>query len=183
MENQEQLLAEIGLGNRNSTLVAKAIFDISDADISHDVEGKPLAIKGTEGMVVSFAKCCRPLPGDAIVGAMSSGKGIVVHQRSCPNVAEATKGGRQLSVQWSDHVEGEYLASIRVQIDNRRGALATLARIIADMESNIENVSITEKDGRVSTMDFLIAVTDRIHLARIMKKLRSLPVVRRIWRK
>ena len=183
LKGQEELLAEIGLGNRNSTLVAKTIFDIDDADASHDDEGKPLAIKGTEGMVVSFGKCCRPIPGDAILGFMSSGKGIVVHQHGCPNVAESALKGRKLSVQWSDHVEGEFLASIRVQIDNQRGALATLARIIADMGSNIENVSITEKDGRVSTMDFLIDVTDRIHLARIMKKLRSLPVVNRIWRK
>ena len=183
MTDQQELLAEIGLGNRNSSLVAKAMYEIEDNENVFDHAGKPLAIKGTEGMVVSFAKCCRPVPGDAIVGFMSSGKGIVVHQQSCPNITETASENRQLSVQWSDHVEGEYLAYIRVQVANQRGVLANLSATIADMYSNIENVNLSEKDGRISTMEFVITVNDRIHLARIMKKLRSLPVVNRIWRK
>ena len=183
LDSKEELLAEIGLGNRNSSLVAKAMYDIEDDITGFDISGKPLAIKGTEGMVVSFAKCCRPVPGDAISGYMSSGKGIVVHQRSCPNITERNKENRQLSVQWSDHVEGEFLAFMRVQVANQRGVLATLATTIANMASNIEHVNLTEKDGRISTIEFIVLVTDRIHLARIMKKLRSLPEVNRIWRK
>jgi len=183
LADQKELLAEIGLGNRNSSLVAKAMYDIEDDDTAFDLSGKPLAIKGTEGMVVSFAKCCRPVPGDAISGYVSSGKGIVIHQRSCPNVSERGKEDRQLSVQWSDHVEGEYLAYMRVQVANQRGVLATLAATIANMSSNIEHVNVTEKDGRISTIEFVVSVNDRIHLARIMKKLRSLPVVNRIWRR
>jgi len=183
MTDQKQLLAEIGLGNRNSSLVAKAMYDVEDDTTGFDLSGNPLAIKGTEGMVVSFAKCCRPVPGDAIAGFMSTGKGIVIHQQSCPNINERSKDYRQLSVQWSEHVEGEYLAFMRVQDANQRGVLATLAATIANMASNIEHVNLTEKDGRISTIEFLITVTDRIHLARIMKKLRSLGVVNRIWRK
>jgi GTP pyrophosphokinase len=183
MKDSQELLAEIGLGNRNSSLVAKAMYDIEDDITEYDNSGKPLAIKGTEGMVVSFAKCCRPVPGDAIVGFMSSGKGIVVHQQNCPNITETSSENRQLSVQWSDHVEGEYLAFMRVQVSDQRGVLANLAATIADMSSNIEYVNLTEKDGRISTIEFVITVKDRIHLARIMKKLRSLPVVNRIWRK
>ena len=182
MTDKKELLAEIGLGNRNSSLVAKAMYEIEDSEDIDDA-GKPLAIKGTEGMVVSFAKCCRPVPGDAIVGFMSSGKGIVVHQQNCRNITETSSENRQLSVQWSDHVEGEYLAFLRVQVTNERGVLANLSATIADMYSNIEHVNLTEKDGRISTMEFVITVNDRIHLARIMKKLRSLPVVNRIWRK
>jgi RelA/SpoT family (p)ppGpp synthetase len=183
ISDEQELLAEIGLGNRNSSLVAKAIFDIEDDNTGFDDSGNPLAIKGTEGMVVSFAKCCRPVPGDAIAGFMSSGKGIVIHQRSCPNITERSKEDRQLSVQWSEHVEGEYLAYMRVQVANQRGVLATLAATIANMSSNIEHVHLTEKDGRISTIEFVVTVNDRIHLARIMKKLRSLAVVNRIWRK
>jgi (p)ppGpp synthase/HD superfamily hydrolase len=181
--DDQELLAEIGLGNRNSSLVAKAMFDIEDDVTGFDDSGKPLAIKGTEGMVVSFAKCCRPVPGDAIAGFMSSGKGIVIHQRTCPNLTERAKEDRQLSVQWSEHVEGEFLAYMRVQVANQRGVLATLAATIANTSSNIEHVNLTEKDGRISTIEFVITVQDRIHLARIMKKLRSLGVVNRIWRK
>jgi len=183
MSDQQELLAEIGLGNRNSSLVAKAMYDIADDATEFDNSGKPLAIKGTEGMVVSFAKCCRPVPGDAIAGFVSSGKGIVIHQRSCPNMTERGKEDRQLSVQWSDHVEGEYLAYMRVQVANQRGVLATLATTIANTSSNIEHVNVTEKDGRISTIEFVVTVSDRIHLARIMKRLRRLPVVNRIWRK
>jgi RelA/SpoT family (p)ppGpp synthetase len=183
LADQKELLAEIGLGNRNSSLVAKAMYDIEDDTTAFDLSGKPLAIKGTEGMVVSFAKCCRPVPGDAISGFVSSGKGIVIHQRSCPNITERGKEDRQLSVQWSEHVEGEYLAYMRVQVANQRGVLATLAATIANMSSNIEHVNVTEKDGRISTIEFVVSVNDRIHLARIMKKLRSLPVVNRIWRR
>jgi guanosine-3',5'-bis(diphosphate) 3'-pyrophosphohydrolase len=114
---------------------------------------------------------------------MSSGKGIVVHQQTCPNVNERTSGNRKLSMQWSDHVEGEFLAFMRVQVANERGVLAKLATSIADMSSNIEHINLTEKDGLISTMEFIITVTDRIHLARIMKKLRHMSVVNRIWRK
>ena len=183
MKDSEELLAEIGLGNRNSILVAKAMYEIEDDITEFDNAGKPLAIKGTEGMVGSFAKCCRPVPGDAIVGFMSSGKGIVVHQQNCPNITETSSENRQLSVQWSDHVEGEYLAFMRIQVANQRGVLANLAATIANMSSNIEHVQLTEKDGSISTMEFVVTVKDRTHLARIMKKLRSLPVVNRIWRK
>ena len=183
MADEQELLAEIGLGNRNSSLVAKAMFDIEGEAAVFDDSGKPLAIKGTEGMVVSFAKCCRPVPGDAIAGFVSSGKGIVIHQRGCKNIAERSKEDRQLSVQWSEHVEGEYLAYMRVQVANQRGVLATLAATIANMSSNIEHVNLTEKDGRISTIEFVVTVSDRIHLARIMKKLRSLPSVNRIWRR
>ena len=183
MSDPQELLAEIGLGNRNSSLVAKAMYDISDDVTEFDYTGKPLAIKGTEGMVVSFAKCCRPVPGDAIVGFMSSGKGIVVHQQNCPNITETSSENRQLAVQWSEHVEGEYLAFLRVQVANQRGVLANLATTIANTSSNIEHVHLTEKDGRISTIEFVVTVKDRIHLARIMKKLRSLQVVNRIWRK
>ncbi len=181
--DHQELLAEIGLGNRNSSLVAKAMYDIEEDDTAYDGSGKPLAIKGTEGMVVSFAKCCRPVPGDAIIGFMSAGKGIVVHRQICRNIPDTDRESRKLSVQWSEHVEGEYLAFMRVQVANQRGVLANLASTIANMASNIELINLTEKDGRISTIEFVITVNDRIHLARIMKKLRSLQVVNRIWRK
>ena len=183
MNDQQELLAEIGLGNRNPSLVAKAMYDIEEDSAEFDDSGNPLAIKGTEGMVVSFAKCCRPVPGDAIAGFISTGKGIVIHQRSCPNITERSKEDRQLSVQWSEHVEGEYLAYMRVQVANQRGVLANLATTIANTSSNIEHVNVTEKDGRISTIEFVVTVSDRIHLARIMKRLRRLQVVNRIWRK
>ncbi len=159
------------------------MFDIEDDTTAFDDTGKPLAIKGTEGMVVSFAKCCRPGTGRCDHRLHVVRQGHRDTPAHCPNITERGKEDRQLSVQWSEHVEGEFLAYMRVQVANQRGVLATLAATIANMSSNIEHVNLTEKDGRISTIEFVVTVQDRIHLARIMKKLRSLPVVNRIWRK
>ena len=184
LESEDELLTEIGLGNRTATLVAKALVEeAGDEDATHlDASGKPLPIKGTEGMVVSYAKCCRPVPGDPIVAHFSQGRGLVVHRLNCKNMNDPKHDYHKQEVQWSEHVEGEFQASIRVEVENQRGALAQMATTIADMASNIESVSQSEKDGLISTTTFIITVRDRIHLARIMKKLRALPVVNRIYR-
>ncbi len=188
IDDYMELLAEIGLGNRNASLVAKALVDDDSSNANEnnvtelDSLGKPLPIKGTEGLVVSYAKCCRPVPGDVIVAHFSHGKGLVVHQSDCKNMGDLHRNNRKQDVQWSDHTEGEFLASIRVDIENQRGALARMATTIANMSSNIENVDQSEKDGLISTTEFVITVRDRIHLARIMKKLRLLPVVKKISR-
>jgi GTP diphosphokinase / guanosine-3',5'-bis(diphosphate) 3'-diphosphatase len=188
LKTYRELLSEIGLGNRSASLVVKALIeeDIDQTDEENatefDASGKPLPIKGTEGMVVSYAKCCRPVPGDPIVAHFSQGRGLVVHMNSCKNMSDSQHADRKQDVQWSEHTEGEFQAAIRVQMQNQRGALARLATTIADMSSNIENVTQSEKDGLIATSDFVITVRDRIHLARIMKKLRALPMVNRITR-
>ncbi len=185
LDSEEALLTEIGLGNRTATLVAKALVEDEPGEeegASLDPSGKPLPIKGTEGMVVSYAKCCRPVPGDPIVAHFSQGRGLVVHRLNCKNMNDPKHDFQKQDVQWSEHVEGEFQAAIRVEVENQRGALAQMATTIADMAANIESVSQSEKDGLISTTTFVITVRDRIHLARIMKKLRALPVVNRIYR-
>ncbi len=187
LQSYQHLLCEIGLGNRSASLVVKALVDGELDDEEQDVTvfdaaGKPLPIKGTEGMIVSYGKCCRPVPGDPIVAHFSQGRGLVVHSSQCKNLSDEQHGDRKQFVQWSDHVEGEFQTAIRLEIENQRGALARLAAAIADMSSNIEQVNQSEKDGLITTIDFVITVRDRIHLARIIKKLRALPVVNRIWR-
>ena len=186
LENFEALLSEVGLGNRSASLVAKALVDNNqlDEDVTEfDSSGKPLPIKGTEGMVVSYAKCCRPVPGDPIVAHFSQGRGLVVHRASCKNMNDPQHSNRKQDVQWSEHIDGEFQAALLIHVANQRGALARLAATISDMSSNIEQVNQSEKDGLISSTDFVITVRDRIHLARIMKKLRALPVVNKIWRK
>jgi (p)ppGpp synthase/HD superfamily hydrolase len=166
--------------------VVKSIIDDdaqSDTETAPvDAAGKPLPIRGTEGMVVSYARCCRPVPGDPIVAHFSQGRGLVVHTSNCKNMADAQHADRKQDVQWSEHVEGDFQSMIRVHIENQRGALARLAATISDMSSNIEQVNQSEKDGLITTVDFVITVRDRTHLARIIRKLRALPVVNRIWR-
>jgi GTP pyrophosphokinase len=185
LEGLDDLLKEIGLGNRMAMLVARRL---SGAEPERAAEGAPgerqmLAIRGTEGMVVKFAKCCRPIPGDAIVAVFNPGKGMVVHRHGCPNLGEFRKSGENaLDVRWEAEVDGEFDAEIRVEAGTQRGVLATVAAAIAEMGSNIENVGIEERDGLSSTLRFVIAVKDRKHLARIIRHVRSLSTVMRISR-
>ena len=185
LDNYQALLTEIGLGNRTASLVAKTLIDDQlhhEEESGFDSSGNPLPIKGTEGMVVSYAKCCHPMPGDPIVAHFSQGRGLVVHRDACKNMQDPQHNNRKQDVHWSEHIEGDFQAAIRIEIANQRGALARLATIISDMSSNIEQVNQSEKDGLISSTDFIISVRDRIHLARIIKKLRALPIVIKISR-
>jgi len=134
-------------------------------------------------MVLTFAKCCHPIPGDRIVGFVSAGRGIVIHTESCKNVAEYRHlPEKWIDVQWEPKPAGEYTAEIRVEVANQRGVLATIAAAIAEMGCNIENVDIEERDGMTSSLIFTITVHDRVHLARLMRRIRSIQLVMRIYR-
>jgi (p)ppGpp synthase/HD superfamily hydrolase len=144
---------------------------------------QPLAVRGTEGMVVSFAKCCHPIPGDAILGFMSAGRGLVIHRRGCRNVVEDRHGPEKwMHVAWSDEASGEFPVELRVEVANRRGVLATVAATIAELEANIENVDVEDRDGVHSALLLTVSVRDRVHLARIMRRIRKVESVARITR-
>ncbi len=202
----EQLYEDIGLGNRLAPLVVRRLLEFAAVDkgqrrghsaIKHVFtrympawlggskgNAAPLAIKGTEGMVVTFAKCCYPIPGDPIQGFVSSGRGIVVHAESCKNVKEfRNQPEKWIDVQWEPEIEGEFPVEIRVDVLNRRGVLATIAAAIANMDANISNVSIEEHDGKYSSIFFIISVHHRVHLARVMRRIRTIEHVVKINRK
>jgi (p)ppGpp synthase/HD superfamily hydrolase len=142
-----------------------------------------LSIKGGEGTVISFAKCCHPLPGDRILGFLTSGRGLVIHSQQCKNVAEfRKKPDKWVHVEWAPGLSEQFATEIRVEIDNQRGALATVAAAISELESNIEDVKTKERDGLHTTLQFVLMVRDRVHLARIMRRLRAISAVRRITR-
>jgi guanosine-3',5'-bis(diphosphate) 3'-pyrophosphohydrolase len=181
----EALLTDIGLGNRMPALVARRLVGDGGSEGCEDApsETGSFSIKGTEGMVVSYGRCCRPIPGDAIVGLFNPGKGIVVHRQECRNVGDfQSQRDKWLDVEWSGESAADFYTEIRVDVGNRRGALATVAAAIAEMGSNIDNVQLREKDGMTSTLEFLISVHGRKHLARIMRRLRHIPLVMRISR-
>jgi len=193
LADSAHLFADIGLGNRLPLLVARSLAgaDAGDQaaasapDRDKHPQGNPrrLAIRGTEGMVVHFPRCCRPIPGDQIIGLFSPGKGIVVHRCECRNLGEfQSKRGEWLDVEWAEDPKAEFATAIRVEVGNRRGALATIASAIAEQGSNIENVQSREKDGTTTTLDFTINVKGRVHLARIMRRLRQIQLVMRITR-
>jgi guanosine-3',5'-bis(diphosphate) 3'-pyrophosphohydrolase len=186
-----QLLADIGLGNRMAALVARRLAAEDGREIGkREQPGQesgdhppPFPLKGTEGMVVNFARCCRPIPGDDIVALFSPGKGIVVHRQECRNLGDFQRQrDKWLDVEWASTPGADFSTEIRVEVSNRRGALATVAATIAEMGSNIENVQSRERDGASTTLDFLLMVHDRQHLAQIIRRLRAIPSVMKIYR-
>jgi GTP pyrophosphokinase/guanosine-3',5'-bis(diphosphate) 3'-pyrophosphohydrolase len=186
--SMNELLEDIGLGNRMPFLVAKRISqtDVNAAvklDDNESTHKTPLIIKGTEGIVVSLAKCCRPIPGDPIIGFFNPGKGIVVHHHECRNSNEVRKKQTTwLDVEWSPEASGEFPAEIRIELLNQRGSLATIASTISSMDSNIENITVVSQDDRVSVDLLTLAVKDRVHLANIIRKLKKLSIVLKITR-
>ena len=184
----DDLLEDIGLGNKMPFLIAKRLIQddinaavrLDDKDQNHSA---PLVIKGTEGMVITLAKCCRPIPGDSIIGFFNPGKGIVVHHHDCRNSNEVRKKQTSwLDVEWSQDVTGEFPAELRLEVLNQRGSLATVAATISEYNSNIENVTVIEQDSRVSVDLITVSVKDRVHLAQIMRKLKDLAIVVKITR-
>ncbi|MBI1423616.1 MAG: bifunctional GTP diphosphokinase/guanosine-3',5'-bis pyrophosphate 3'-pyrophosphohydrolase [Gammaproteobacteria bacterium] len=184
----DRLLMDIGLGNRMPMQVARALIQGDEEKAGKEIrsstsETKPLAIKGTEGTVVTYAKCCRPIPGDKILGFVTAGRGVVIHVEGCKNVADyRNKPEKWIDVEWEDNVAGEFPVELRLLVVNQRGVLATIAATISDLDANIENVVMDERDGQHSQLTFTVAVKNRKHLARIIKHLRSLPNVVRINR-
>ncbi len=175
-----ELFVELGLGNRMAPLVAATIAESKTAGAA----AAPLYIKGTEGTVVSFAKCCRPIPGDPILGFFSAGRGIVIHTQSCKNITEYRKQPEKwLDVQWEEGVVGDFPVDLRIEVVNQRGVLATVAAAIAGTEANIDNISLAERDGIHSTIDLTVTVRNRQHLARIMRRIRAIESVVRLNRK
>jgi GTP diphosphokinase / guanosine-3',5'-bis(diphosphate) 3'-diphosphatase len=184
----DELLEDLGLGNKMPFLVAKQLAQ-DDIHAAIKLEGTdqpkkmPLVIKGTEGMVITLAKCCRPIPGDFIIGFFNPGKGIVVHNSECRNISDVRKKQTNwLDVEWSDDASGEFPAELRLEILNQRGSLATVASTFSELNANIENVTVLEQDSRVCVDLITVSVKDRVHLAKIIRKLKELPIVIKITR-
>ncbi|MDF3932464.1 bifunctional GTP diphosphokinase/guanosine-3',5'-bis pyrophosphate 3'-pyrophosphohydrolase [Pseudomonas citronellolis] len=181
MEVFEDLLEEIGLGNRMAYVVARRLIS-TEGEAAPSAES-PLAIRGTEGLVLSYAKCCTPIPGDPIVGHLSAGKGMVVHLESCKNISEIRNNPEKcIQLSWAKDVTGEFNVELRVELEHQRGLIALLATSVNAADGNIEKISMDERDGRVSVVQLVVSVHDRVHLARVIKKLRALKGVVRITR-
>ena len=189
LDTLDELLEEIGLGNRMAYIVAKILAEPgslpenkSQLDLSNSAT--PLSIRGSEGMVISFGKCCYPIPGDPVVGHVSSGRGIVIHADSCPNVVDIRHHPEKiLEVEWDKDVSGDFTVELSVELEHHRGMIASLATAITVMEGNIEKISMMEQDSRCSIVQLLLSVRDRVHLARIIKRLRVIQGVHSIVRR
>lgn len=187
-QSLDELLEDIGLGNKMPFLVAKRITqDDIHATIKLDgndqAHKRPLVIKGTEDMVITLAKCCRPIPGDSIIGYFNPGKGIVIHHHECRNSNIVRKKQTNwLDVEWSEDAVGDFPVEIRIEILNQRGSLATIASTISELNSNIENVTVVDQDDRICVDLVTLTVKDRVHLAKIMRRLKELSIVLKLTR-
>ena len=178
--SMEQLYISIGLGQRLAPLAARHFLDEKDRNSSRH-RNVSIAVEGTEGLVVEYGRCCSPIPGDPIVGHVSKGRGVVIHRLGCSQITRRS-GEEWIELRWSRRVKGDFHVELRVQTDNRRGVLGQLATIIADSGSNIENVALPEKDDEVAITRFRLTVSDRKHLAEVMRRLRRQTVVQKVTR-
>jgi len=184
LESLPQLYEEIGIGNRPALLVAKLIAkSLGESAKKGSEETQPLVIKGTEGLVLSFAKCCRPIPGDHIAGLIKIGQGIEVHMLHCPHIEKYLhEPDRYVPLLWEDTIEGDFSVDLKVDIVNRRGSLASLALTISESDSNIEHIRAQESDRHHFNMEITISVHNRSHLARVLRKMRKRKDVIRVVR-
>jgi guanosine-3',5'-bis(diphosphate) 3'-pyrophosphohydrolase len=184
------LLQDVGLGNRPPSLVVKRLVPerVSDGESEETREMKSqsaLAISGTEGMVVSYGRCCSPIPGDQIVAKLSKGRGIVIHRENCKNLGSPNKRtdpDKYIDVNWAGDASGEFNCEIKLEIENKSGLLARTATVISDCNVDIENVEMEDRDGFSMNLLYSIKVSDRKHLAMLMRRLRRITHVMSIHR-
>ncbi len=178
LESLQHFYEEIGLGNRTASLAAKQLAkfgEVADIIKAHDMALlHPLAIKGTEGIVVTYAKCCRPIPGDHICGYIEPGQGIVVHVEQCESLENYRHvPDKLIPLRWEEKVYGDFPVDLRVDILNQRGSLASLALAISESESNIEQINAEEFDGRYFSVHVTLTTHSRQHLARVLRNIRK----------
>ncbi len=186
MQDRDELFEKIGLGERLAPLVARRLVPTApgaagatgDGARGTGLPGAPLAVAGTEGLLVTYARCCYPIPGDPILAFLSAGRGIVVHRETCANVEDYRKHPENwISVAWEADLHRMFGSELRVEVQNRMGVLAAVAAAIAGTETNIDHVELEERDSETSVLVFEVKVRDRRHLARIVRVIRRMPEV------
>jgi len=186
LETWSDLLIDVGLGNRLPDIVARQIAQLSNVENTGGkiIGQEALVIQGSEGLLITYSKCCFPVPGDAILGTFTSGHGLVVHTSDCPNITELIKQPeRCLMVDWDDKLDQKFSVKLQVKMKHMPGAFAEVATVIAENESNINHVDSNEGLDGFRVINFVIDVKNRIHLAHIMKAIKVKPSVIKVNRK
>ena len=184
-DDKQELVRDIGLGNLMSVAVARRLVgDIQGLNDEQDsTSSRSLAIKGADGLLVTFAKCCRPIPGDDIIAHVSPGRGLVIHRRECKNVrGYEDEPGKYFPVQWDNKPDAQFISELRVEMVNHQGALARLTSAIAKTGCNIHGLKTEEIDSNTYYIDVALTINDRKHLADVMRSIRKMPQVQRVSR-
>jgi len=187
----DDLVSDIGLGNRMAYLVARQLLsggeglDQASANLENTVEGKAgaVTIRGTEGLLVKFASCCKPIPGDPVVGVMDSGNGMVIHSDTCSKLPEDDEGRARLThLKWAKDITDEFSVELRVELERQRGVIAEVANAVAMADGNIERIGVEEQNAKFGIVSLVVHVHGRRHLARVMRRVRNIRAVTHIGR-
>jgi len=184
LQDKAALFTQVGLGHQLAPLIARRLLadDENDGQVA-DGDRASVTIAGTEGMVVTFARCCSPIPGDPIMGYLSAGRGVVVHRNECGNLAEFRKQPEKwIGVAWEEGIDRQFSVELRVDSFNEVGVLAAVAKRISDSRSNIEHVSVLEHEEDASEMKFVVKVRDTQQLDEVMRRIDAMPDVMRVTR-
>ncbi|KEF30295.1 GTP pyrophosphokinase [Marinobacter nitratireducens] len=186
----DELISDIGLGNRMAYLVARQL--LSGAEVQSEPEtirdmrggdGSPVTIRGTEGLLVRFASCCKPIPGDPVVGVMDSGNGMVIHSDSCVRLPEDDEGRARLThLKWAKDITDEFSVELRVELERQRGVIAEVANAVAMADGNIERINVEDQNAKFGVVSLVLHVNGRRHLARVMRRIRNIKAVTYIGR-
>src|SRR4051794_14035166 len=168
-KSKQHLLSDIGLGKRLSAVIARQLLSLGSPFPQESAVPGTVVIRGSEGMAVQFARCCKPIPGDPIIGMISKGQGMVIHTHDCPLIGKSRPDpDRLIDVQWDQETRKAFEVSIKLVVANQRGVLARVAAEISSAGSNIQNVAVDPDDGgNYTTMHFTLQVSNRLHLAQI----------------
>lgn len=179
----DDLLEDIGTGDRLAPLLARRLIDDNSETELIKQDESPLAIKGTEGLVVNFAKCCSPIPGDPIIGFVSAGRGLVIHTENCKNVEEFRDNPEKCVIlSWDKDIDSEFSVDLRVYVENRYGIVAELAGAITQAQANINKINVEDRDARLSVISLTLSVHGRKHLAQVIRRMRTVHSVVKIVR-
>ena len=182
LRTEDELYEKIGLGERVAPFIARRLLPADSEGVIEGVAG-PLAIAGTEGLVVSYARCCFPIPNDPILASLSTGRGVVIHREACGNLASFRKQPEKwIPVAWQAATDRLFHVEIRADVTNRMGVLASVASAIAGTQTNIDRVSVVERDSDTSTLIFELLVHDRKQLASVIRAVRGMPEVLKVAR-
>ena len=185
--SKQELLADIGLGKQLPAVIARRLVRYSESgrDEHHPpLKGGSVLIRGTEGIAVQLASCCRPIPGDHIVGSIKKGQGLVVHGEDCRAIRRSRRNepDQWLDVEWDPDTTKLFQAALKIMVTNERGVLARVASEIGQAGSNIDSISMDDDRAIYTSMQLVVEVANRQHLARVMRSLRRVPDVKRIVR-
>ncbi|NCF32275.1 MAG: RelA/SpoT family protein [Proteobacteria bacterium] len=177
----DELLAAIGNGDLLAYVVAQKLLAADDPEYAAvEVEGGgPIAIRGGEGLVIQYGRCCGPVPGDHIVGHMTPGRGFVVHIEACNNMGEIRRRTPHeiIPARWTTTTSGEFLTTLRINVQRRNGVVAEIASEVTAVDAGVDGITIEERNAEASTLVIGVTVKSRSHLARLMRRLRNVAVV------